>query len=49
MQFFDLVLKYFYEISAIPRPEDGKIRARTTDTTPTATRTGWFSSVFVEA
>lgn len=37
------------QISAIPRPEDGKIRARTTDTTPTATRTGWFSSVFVEA
>lgn len=36
-------------ISAIPRPEDGKIRARTTDTTPTATKTGWFSQVFVEA
>lgn len=35
-------------LSALPRPEDGKVRARTTDTTPTATRTGWFSSVFVE-
>lgn len=38
-----------FAISAIPRPEDGKIRARTTDTTPTATKSGWFSSVFVEA
>lgn len=36
-------------ISAIPRPEDGKIRARTTDTTPTATKTSWFTTVFVEA
>ena len=36
-------------VSALPRPEDGKVRARTTDTTPTATKTGWFSSVFVEA
>lgn len=38
-----------FTLSAIPRPEDGKVRARTTDTTPTATRSGWFSSVFVEA
>lgn len=38
-----------FTISAIPRPQDNKVRARTTDTTPTTTRTGWFSSVFVEA
>lgn len=36
-----------FTVSAIPRP-DGKIRARTTDTTPTATKTGWFSTVYVE-
>ena len=32
-------------ISAIPRP-DGLVFARTTDTTPTATKTGWFSTVY---
>ena len=35
-------------ISAIPRG-DGKIFARTTDGTPTNTKTGWFSTVFVES
>lgn len=34
-------------ISAIPRP-DGLVFARTTDTTPTATKTGWFSAVYEE-
>lgn len=32
-------------ISAVPRA-DGLVFARTTDTTPTATKTGWFSSVY---
>lgn len=32
-------------ITAIPRP-DGLVFARTTDTTPTATKSGWFSSVY---
>lgn len=35
-------------ISAAAR-DDGKIMARTTAATPDGTKTGWFSSVFVEA
>lgn len=34
-------------ISAVPRP-DYLVMARTTKDTPAATKTGWFSSVFVE-
>lgn len=33
------------DLSAVPRA-DGLVFARTTDTTPTATKTGWFSSVY---
>lgn len=36
-------------ITALPRPEDGKVRARTTADTPSATRNSWFTQVFVEA
>lgn len=36
------------DIAAIPLG-NGKVLARTTASTPTATKTGWFSSVFVEA
>lgn len=35
------------DIAAIPLA-DGRVLARTTANTPTATKTGWFSSVFVE-
>lgn len=35
------------DIKAIPMA-DGKVFARTTADTPSATKTGWFSSVFVE-
>lgn len=35
-------------ISAVPLP-NGNIRARTQHDTPTATRTGWFTTVFVES
>ena len=34
-------------LSAIPRA-DGLVFGRTTDTTPTATKTGWFSTVYEE-
>lgn len=34
-------------ITAMPM-SNGLVMARTTDATPTATKTGWFSSVFVE-
>lgn len=37
-----------FDISATPRT-DGKVFARTTATTPTATKSSWFTSVFVEA
>lgn len=36
------------DITAIPL-SDGRVLARTTADTPTATKSGWFSSVFVEA
>lgn len=36
------------DITAIPLP-DGRVMARTTNATPSATKTGWFSSVFVES
>lgn len=32
--------------NATPRPDDGKIKAKTTATTSTATYTGWFSAVY---
>lgn len=35
-------------ITALPLP-DGKVTARTTETTPTATLTSWFSNVFIES
>ena len=37
-----------FDITAIPL-SDGKVLARTTAETPTATKTGWFTSVFQEA
>lgn len=36
------------DIAAVPM-DDGKVLARTTHATPTATKTGWFSSVFTES
>ena len=36
------------DISAIPL-SDGRVMARTTNATPSATKTAWFSSVFVES
>ena len=36
------------DIAAIPLP-DGLVMARTTNGTPTATKTGWFSTVFQES
>ena len=33
-------------ITATPRPDDGKIKAWTSSTTATATYTGWFSAVY---
>jgi len=38
-----------FTISALPSPKGGLVRARTTNTTPTATKTGWFSTVFQES
>ena len=37
-----------FDISAIPLA-DGRVLARTTADTPTATKTGWFTSVFQES
>lgn len=37
-----------FDISAIPLA-DGRVLARTTANTPTATKTGWFTSVFQES
>ena len=36
------------DINAIPLP-DGRVMARTTNATPSATKTGWFSTVFQES
>lgn len=38
-----------FTISAIPSPNGGKVRARTTETTPTATKSSWFTTVFEES
>lgn len=35
--------------SAIPRPDDNKIKATTGDTTATSTKEGWFNAVYVPA
>jgi phi13 family phage major tail protein len=37
-----------FDITAIPL-SDGRVLARTTDETPSATKSAWFGSVFVEA
>lgn len=37
------------DISAVPLPSNSRVFARTTADTPAQTKTGWFTSVFVEA
>lgn len=37
-----------FELSAVPM-SDGKVMAKTSATTPTATKSSWFTTVFVEA